>query len=101
MVQAKDSERAAYQARMDAEIADMEAQIAKFRNRTGKFSNSITDYLQGVLNDRLARDKMFMDATPEVIEQKRQELGIQLNTQALEGSGVGLGSWSPATTPPM
>lgn len=101
MIQAKDSERAAYQARMDAEIADMEAQIAKFRNRTGKFSNSIADYLQGVLNDRLTRDKMFLNATPEVIEQKRQELGIQLNTQALEGSGVGLGSWSPATVPPL
>jgi hypothetical protein len=65
MVKAKDADRAKYQQQYDAEIQGMKDQIVKFRGRSGVLSQNIANYLQGVLDDRLERDKLLMSTTPD------------------------------------
>lgn len=64
MVQAEDAEKADYQARYDGDIADMRGQISKWRDRGGKLAPVIANYMQGVLDERLARDEYLRTLPP-------------------------------------
>ncbi|KKC33264.1 hypothetical protein [Devosia psychrophila] len=97
MVQGKDADRVAGQARYDASIADMEANIAKFRGRSGKMSPGIADYLQGVLDDRLERDELLRNMTPEKVQEELARVRAAAEERDLNGN-VG---WSPIAAPPM
>lgn len=99
MIRASDAERARYQERYEAEIAQMEGWIEKYRTRTGKLSGSIADYLQGVLDDRLERDRILREMTPEKVQEELARVRRQVDDAALNGAGAGLGSWSPVTPP--
>ena len=73
MIRASDAERAAKQAIYDADIQGMRDNIAKYRKRKGAISQGIADYLQGVLDDRLAHDAWLKTRTPEQLEKEAQE----------------------------
>lgn len=100
-LQASEAERAAYQARYDASIADMEGMVDKYRRGTGKLSPAIADYLQGVLDDRLERDRILREMTPEKVQEEIDRVRTKTDEFDLNGYGVGLGAWSPVTAPPM
>lgn len=68
LAKAKDDERAAAQQTYDQRIQFERDQIAKYRGRSGFAYQKIADYLEGVLNDRLARDKQLREMTPESVQ---------------------------------
>ena len=91
LIRAKDSERAEKQAIYDADIQGLRNQIAKYRSSKGGLAPAIADYLQGVLDDRLARDAWLKTRTPEQLDKEFQEHldTLQQKIQAQTGDWPG------------
>lgn len=98
---ASDAERATYQQQYEASIAEQRALIEVWRNKTGKLAPTIADYMQDVLDDRLERDRILREMTPEKLQEELARLGVKRTEMNLNGTGAGLGSWSPVVAPPM
>ncbi|QYO76931.1 hypothetical protein [Devosia salina] len=50
------------------------------------------------LNERIERDRILRELTPEKVQEELDKISSQRNDMQLNGTGIGLGSWSPMPT---
>ena len=87
-IKAKDAERAEAQRLYDERIQYEKDQIANYRSRKGKLYQGIADYLQGVLDDRLARDAWLRTRTPQQLEKEAGEHLDELQQSIAKQTGL-------------
>lgn len=94
LVKAKDAQKAEKQAIYDAEIRGLKDLIARYsRPTTGALGKQFAKYLQGVLDDRLARDARTRNMTEEQINAELDRIQKELDTPKPLGSW---GAFDPA-----
>lgn len=97
-IQAADAERAEYQRQYEQSIQQQREAVEVWRRKTGALSGAIADQMERTLNERIERDRILREMTPEKVQEELDKINSQRNDMQLNGTGTGLGGWSPMPT---